>query len=317
MKKIAIGIILVMLVVLGVFLMNTNKEEDAQAEQYETWVRERRPLMVEREECEKKIDELQKEYDKNTIPRATTHVIFTDLDERVYKECRSVMKEFEYTGTLVVSPAQLPGQENCMSVKQFQKLTEAGWKVCVQWDESFSNERLWNAFKLELDMLDIRMGKQIYFPAGTYSSELDEQIADKGFSIIIREFKDGDEVTDFEYNEETWHVNAINFMSAQPKKWLKEVVAKQRNIVYTVTFLEEEVMYNADSFQRMLETFDEYVSNEELLVKDVLDAHEYYGDMLRDKDSEYKAKYEKEKKKIEKRIKEIDDMLKEIDEKYQ
>ena len=270
MKKIAISVILVLLVGFGVFLWKVSQVDRAQQETYEAWMQERRPLSVKKANYTQVLKKLNQEYENYTTPKATTHVLFTDLHEDVHKVCYPTMQEYGYTGTLILSTTQLPGQENCMTVQQFQELMEAGWMTCIQWDTTFSDKRAWNSFKLELETLGILQGEQIYFSQGTYSKELDEKITEMGFTIVISEYVDTESPLQSQYEEGLWHVGAMGAMTNQPKYWLREAVANKANVVYTVGFSLKHQLYNEESFRGMLNAFDQYESRNGLFVDDLL-----------------------------------------------
>ena len=124
-------------------------------------------LEVECRNIEKEIDELQVEADNRTSSKATTHIVFTDLNEKVYEECFPVMEKYEYTGTLAVSTKQLPGKKGCITVKQYQKMVEAGWKVCISWESAKDAEKWWKDLQKDLEELEVDYEKVIYFPQGT------------------------------------------------------------------------------------------------------------------------------------------------------
>ena len=317
MKKIAIGVILVLLVAFGFFYMKIQKEDRMQQQAYEKWVEERRPLTVKKVNYSNLLTKLEQEYENYTTPKGTTHILFTELHEDVYQVCYPLMKEYGYTGTLILSSVQLPGQENCMSMQQFEELLDAGWRTCIQWDEAFSGEQAWNSFRSELEAMDIQVGEQIYFPRETYSEELDERISDMGFVIVICEYTDTESPLQSEYEEGLWHIGAMGAMTSQPKYWLREAIANKANVVYTVGFNLEYEKYNAKSFQGMLNAFDQYEASGDLFVDDLFFAREHYYSRLAGVSPEYEEKYQKEKQGLEQQIADIDAQLKEIDEKYQ
>ena len=317
MKKIAISVILVLLAGFGVFLWKVSQVDRAQQETYEIWMEERRPLTVKKANYTQLLKKLEQEYENYTTPKATTHILFVDLYEDVYTVCYPMMQEYGYTGTLILSTTQLPGQENCMTVQQFQELAQAGWRTCIQWSEEFSDKRVWDSFQLELETLGILQGEQIYFPQGTYSQELDEKITEMGFTIAICEYMDEESPLQSQYEEGLWHVGAMGAMTTKPKYWLREAVANKANVVYTVGFSVEYQKYNEKSFTGMLNAFEEYEASNGLFVDDLIFAREHYYSRMTGVTPEYESQYQQEKQGLEERIAEIDAQLKEIDEKYQ
>lgn len=316
MKKIVLAVTIVLIAGLGIFLWTVNREDQAKDVAYETWMDMRRPLEVQKENLEQELKNLEQDYNDYTKPKATTQVLFTDLNEQVYSVCYPIMQEFEYTGTLVLSSTQLPGKEGCMSVEQFQELIEAGWNTCIQW-EGTSVNRWWNALKKELEKLNIQQGQEIYFPRDTYSESLDSRVSQMGFSIVICETEDTTSPLQKEHEEGIWHVGAMGCMTTQPKLWLREAVAQDANVVYTVGFQLEKQLYNEKSFRGMLKAFDEYVVSGDLLVCNTMLAREHYSSRLNGVAPEYEAKYQEDRANLEAQIADVKKQLEEIDAQYQ
>lgn len=317
MKKIVLIITLVLIAGLGVFLWKINKMDSAQDVKHEKWLDARRPYEVKRESLLQEIENLDDNYQETTSPRATTQILFTDLNEQVYSVCYPIMKGFSYTGTLVLSSAQLPGAEGCMSTEQFRELMEAGWDVCIQWEQEMLNKRWWRNYTVQLEGLGVAQGEILYFPKGSYSAELDTKAQELGFSIVVVEREDKESPLQAQYEEGLWHVGAMGSMTVQPKLWLREAVAADANVTYLVSFHIEKQLYNSQSFRGMLNAFEQYVTSKELVVCDILTAREHYKSRLNGIAPEQVATYEAERQNLESELAKVEKKLKELDKKYQ
>lgn len=317
MKKILFIITLVLIAGLGIFLWKINKMDSAQDSKHEKWLDARRPYEVKRETLTQKIENLDDDYQETTSPRATTQILFTDLNEQVYSVCYPIMKSYSYTGTLALSSTQLPGAEGCMSMEQFQELLKTGWDVCIQWESTTSNKKWWENFTKQLEEIGVTPGEIVYFPKGSYSADLDAKVQELGFSILIIEKEDKESPLQAEYEEGLWHVGAMGSMTVQPKLWLREAVAADANVAYLVSFSIANQLYNSQSFRGMLSAFEQYVVSKELLVCNTIVAREHYKSRLNGIAPEQVVAYEEERKKLESELAEVEKQLKKIDKKYQ
>ena len=314
-KLIYIGTI-ALVVALGLFLWGVKQEEKKEKARVEAWEKERRPLEVKKEKLEKELSELNREYQNFTMPKATTQFLFAELDPKLYSACYPLMKKMGYTGTLILSSTQLPGMEGCISTEQFQELVNDGWDVCVQWDDGQSVSRWWPKLQAELTKLKIKVGKAVYFPKGTYRTELDKNIQQMGFSIAICEKEDQESPLQSQYEEGVWHIGAMGIMTEKPKIWLMEAIGQDSNVAFVVGFKQEHQLYNAGTFERMLKLIQEYELSGDMLVYDIEKTREYYHSRENGISAEVEAAYQTEKARLEKEIQTVKAQLKEIDAQY-
>lgn len=279
-KKIVAVITLVLAVAMGFLIWSANKQERQETAQYEEMNEKRRPLVVKRGEIKQQIEDLEKEYEANKLPKGTTQVIFTGLERDVFSICYPIMKEFEYTGTLAISMTQLPGMEGLMSVEEFQHLIDEGWKVCVKWDTTTSVNSWWPQLQKQMKQLGLQPCPVVYFTTGTYSGALDAQLQQMGFSIVVHHGEESGSLIQLNDEEGLWHLGSVGLMGEKPKLRLTEAIAQKGNITYLVGFELEDEKYDERSFRSMLSYFDTYEANLELIVSDLEMARQHYRDRL-------------------------------------
>lgn len=301
-----------------IFLRIDETNQAEKTSQYNELYEQRRPLEVKKEDLEQELLDLEKAYEESKSPNGVTQIIFTELDKQVYTVCYPLMKEYGYVGVLALSPTELPGEKGCMSQKQFQELIEAGWDVCITWQEGIPVEEWWTNLQNKLMVLGIEKGQTLYFPKGMYNVELDEQISQLGFTIAMSDTVEEEKPLQFKYEEGVWHIGAVGLMSSRPKLWLREAVAQDANIAYLVGFDEQkkEELYNPNSFQKMLEAFGEYEDTGELIVTSITDAREHYYRRIAGLPEEVEFQYQSRKAEIEKELNQVKAKLKEIDAMY-
>ena len=315
-KKIIPIVTIVLAIGLFAFIWRVQRDEEQKAVQHEKLYEERRPLTVRQEQLEQELETLEKEYEKSKSPNAVVQVLFTDLNEQVYTQCYPIMKEYEYTGILTLSGAQLPGEEGCMTVEQFQELMDAGWKVAITWQKDAPVKQWWPNLQNRLTVLGIESSEAVYFPKDTYSAELDTTIQELGFSIAVVNKREEETPLQLQHEEGIWHIGAVGMMTSKPRLWLREAVAQDANLAYLIGFQLEEELYNEKSFRSMLNCFDEYEATDELITTTLDEAREHFRGRSVGVNPEIESQYQEKKAALEKELSEVKKQLEEIDAKY-
>lgn len=311
-KKIAIVATLILTVGLGIFLWSTSREEERLVVKQEQAETQKRPLVVKKQELEKKLNDLNKSYEAKRMPRGTAQIIFTGLEADVYNICYPIMKRFEYTGILALSLTQLPGMEGLMTEEQFQELLQEGWTICIKWDAEKPANSWWPQLQQQMQQLGIQQCSSVYFTTGTYSSKLDSQIVNMGFSVVVHHGENGS-LIQLNYEEGLWHLGAVGFMGEKPKLRMTEAITQKGNIVFLVGFQLEDELYNENSFVSMLSYFDTYEASQELLVSGVDEARQHYRDRSTAYEGDIEEAYKREKEAIEEELATVEAQLRDLE----
>lgn len=311
-KKVVTIATCVLVVVLGIFLWNVQREEQKQTQKVEELDDAKRPLSVKKNEIEQKMADLDNDYETGKMPKATAQVVFTDLKEDIYQICYPIMKEFGYAGILALTWNQLPGGEGLLTVEQFQQLLSEGWSVCVKWDTKTPVKEWWPKLQEQLKKLGMKESTVVYFENGDYKGSLDGQLQEMGFSIVIHHGEERDSLIQSNDEEGIWHLGAVGFMGEKPKLRLTEAVAQKGNITYLVGFELEEERYDERSFRSMMSYFDTYEANLELIVSDMETARQHYRDRLVSYEQAREETYKQERAALEAELAEVEAELKKI-----
>lgn len=314
-RKIGIVFLISVVSLLTLFLWESHEKEKAHILS-EKWESERRPIRVQKEKWERQLAELNEEYRILTEPKATTQIFFTDLNEQVYSVCYPRLKSMGYTGTLVLSAEQFPGEEDCMTLEQFRELLTDGWKICIGWPKEATTDSWWTTLKQKMNASQIERSSMIYFPHGSYKSELDGKIRQMGFSIVISEKIGVESPVQENYEEGLWHLGAMGYMEAKSKVQLIDAIGKDGNIIYLVSFGISNQLYESTPFRGMIGIFQEYQLGGDLLVCDTETAREYHKNKSNGISPEVVENYQKEKEVLENEIQKLEDQLRKIDAKY-
>lgn len=310
MKRLAIVLSVVLAGVLGILLLNEYQEEQAKVAQYEAREKEVRPLNVELGKLTPELQTLEREYTATREGIATTSVIFTDMDERIYTECYPLMKKRDYPGILAVSETMFPGTEGCMSVEHFQELIDAGWSICMVWDEEKPLESRLPALTALLEEMGMEPGNVMYFPNGTYSEEYDEELQNYGFTVAVHHGEDERQLVTSEDEDGIWHPGSVGLQGKEPKTRMKEAIAHKAHLIHVVGFHLDEELYQRRMFQSMMDYFYEYTEKNKLMVTNISDARREY----RNRASGYEQleeEYKKQKSVLEEKITSVEAEIKE------
>lgn len=315
-KLIIIGSI-ILVVILGLLIWKSQKDEQREASIHKEWSEKRLPLSVKKEQLEQQLKDLEEQYQSNVDAKGTSAIVFTDLNHQVYSVCFPIMKKYEVIGTLALSKNQLPGKDGCITEKEFAELMEAGWSTCVRWDKNSDVSKWWPNLQKELRSLGIEPGKQMYFPLDTYKEDLDAQLKEMGFNTAICERPDGESPLTSAYEEGIWHVGAMGFMGTQPKNWLRDAAAQDANVIYLVNFTDPDKMYEQDSFVGMMQSFDVYEASATLLLGNLDTIREHYRMRAIGMNPENEQQFNQEKAGLEEELADVKKKLAELDAQYQ
>lgn len=306
-----------LLVVLAIFCWRVSIKDSQNEKMYEKWQEERRNLEIEHRAIETKLEKLDEDFYAIATPKATSQIIFTDLDSRVYTQAYPLLDKKEYVGMLVFSEKNFPGEKGCITKKQYEELIKKGWSICVQWEEPEDAKTWWKDWEKKIKKLGNQSCEGVYCPKGTYDEKLDSILEELNFGYVIIEKEDKESPLQTGTKEDLWHIGAMGSMTSQPKKWLKEAVVQRANVGYLVSFSIENQIFEEETFGRMLSSFEEMVIAEELSILNVEQMTDYRENYLSYVDSNLSEKYFGERSELEKKLEEVQNKLDKIDEEYQ
>ena len=282
------------------FVFKTYKQNLLKEESYNSYVQKVTPLYDQLNKLEKELSNLEQEFSSAVVPKATAQIVFTELDERVYDVCYNLMKQRHFTGVLVLSNDQLPGESGCMSKEQFQELIEAGWTTCISIDDYVDVSADLPAFIEKLNENNIEVPNVLFISKGLNSFE--SRFESDEFSIVVYEGSNNSSVIQTSIGTKTWYLGAVGLRSSYAKRLLTEAVDYRGNLAFLVGYSQKSQMYNADYFINMLDELETHLKNGNLIVCSPTEAKEHYIARKSSKTQEEIEQYNSQKKEIEKEI---------------
>lgn len=308
LPKIALGLLLVLALILWINQRQVNEE----AKEALVLEEQLRPLNVKRQKLKKQLEELADGYEAGRRPKATTQILFTEPDARVYELCYPIMKEYGFVGVVALSAERLPGVENCMTEEQLTELIQAGWSICVRFDHATRLNAQWTSLKKQLKELNIEEPTTVYFATGVYNSGLDATIEKCGFSIAIHHGEEDLPLVQPNDEAGVWHLGSVGLRGNEPRLRFMEAIEAKANIITLVGFSLEEEMYVERSFRSMLDSCSEYVAKEELLLGNSEDARLHFQSRTVEAGEAEKQEYLKQKQTLEAELEEVEKQMEKL-----
>lgn len=308
LPKIALGLLLVLALILWINQRQVNKE----AKEALTLEEQLRPLNIKRQKLKKQLEELSDGYEADRRPKATTQILFTEPDARVYELCYPIMKEYGFVGVIALSAEQLPGTENCMTEEQLTELIQDGWSVCARFDNSTRLNAQWTSLQKQFKKYNLDDPTTAYFASGVYGKGLDAVVAQCGFTIAIHHGEEGLPLVQPNDEEGIWHLGSVGLKGHEPRLRFTEAIEAKANIITLVGFSVAEETYVEKSFRSMLDSCKQYVAKEELMVSGCEDARLHFKNRTQEAAEADKQAYLQQKQVLEAELAELEKQIEKL-----
>lgn len=234
--------------------------------------------------------------------RGTAEVIFPDPDEKVYSEIYPLMQENGYAGMLAIPVDYVLGEEGNLNAEQLRELAKAGWGICCYW-EADAKAGQYDSWKAKMQEEALPVERVIYFARDVYPPESMADLKESDVQVCVHHGEEGPLVTE-ELPEGIWEIGAIGIQGSQPRLYLEQAVSNKGNIAYTVSYDDEEEMFETDVFQSMLTYFQNYEEEGNLVVLTVKEALDYRREAV-DKEEQWSKENETRIEELEAQIEEL------------
>lgn len=305
-------LILLLAGIIVLMLWRERTEQSRQQKEYGQKEEQLRPLRVKRTQLGQELDKLEDEYTllvSGTTGTAT--VLFTDLDERIYTELYPTMEEYGFVGMLAISSEYLPDGEGRMTSEQIHELMDAGWGCCPTWQTGGDLQSV-QYLETVLTGFGVSPSYTVYFEEGAYSQSCDAELAAAGYTAVIHHGEEGLALVTSEVSGEVWHPGAVGLQGNEPRFRLEDAVEDKGNIIFTVSYVREDEMYESDPFVSMLDYLEQYSSESKLMVTLPGAAREYYQGVARDAETQIEE-YNQKKEELESQLQDIEEQIKAVE----
>lgn len=300
------------LLIVAVILWANQKHEDKEAKEAFALEEQLRPLTIKRNKLKQQLEELERTYEAERRPRATTQILFTDPDARVYEVCYPIMKEYGLSGVIALSADRLPGEGNCMSEEQLKELIQAGWGVCARFNNAARLSGQWTSLKQEFKKYNLNEPTTVYFKSGVYNKGLDAAIEQCGFTIVVHHGEEGLPLVQPKDEAGVWHLGSVGIKGHEPRLRFTEAIEGKANIITLVGFSVAEEMYVEKSFRSMLDSCKQYVAKEELMVGSCEDARVHFQNRTQEAAEADKQAYLQQKQVLEAELAELEKQIEKL-----
>ena len=302
-------LIVAVLVAIGLFY---NKTRVADAEMQKELIRIHDavdPLLNERLNLHYDVEQLNRSYAEESLGTSTAEIIFTSIDSRLYTKAYPILKKYDMTGIMALSVDSMPGEGNNISYFDFKSLVESGWIYCVICTDPANFDEWLEQMQNRINFFYLTMPEVIYFPEKTYSHDLDEKIAEAGFSVVIHH---GEERLPILISESTsdglWHPGAVP-LNKNTITNIADAYNARANIIYTVSFdaLASD-KFDTSNFTTYVRVINAYMNLKYIYYTDILSARASFVENEK-RVEKLTAEYEARKTELEAKIISVDDEL--------
>ncbi len=305
MKRIRkVGTIAFLVCSIGIFSVlfwRERKTEKQQEENYLVLQGQVRILERERNRIKSELGRLKTEYDEEFRGMGSAVVLFTDLNENIYRDMFPKMKKAGYVGVMALPVDRFCDQKNGMNKEQIGELIDEGWKCCFKWQKDKEPEEWLEEGAAISKELGIARPDAVYFPYGTYEGGIDDFLSKKGIKTAIHHGEEKQSLVAIDLDKEIWHPGAVGLKGNDVYQLFLEAIDHNGNIIFTIGSDSPDEQYSQEDFDAMLEFFFRYGDIGELMVTDLQGAWEYHKGLADSKASSLKP-YGEKKKELEKEL---------------
>lgn len=152
MKKVTVFLIAVVVAIAFAFLVPAMlQKEQAQKREAERIARIReeqleqlRPLMSEKQTLQRAINKANSALAGDQKQAGMTAILYRSPSQQLQEDVLKLMNTYGIRGTILITPQAFPGQEGYLSVNELQRLTDAGWDLCVPYMDEDALAQLLN-----------------------------------------------------------------------------------------------------------------------------------------------------------------------------
>ena len=180
------------------------------------------------------------------------------------------------TGTICLSPTDLPGMEGNITMDEFSEMIEAGWSTALYVSHKGASDiaNYLSMAKAELSQVGIDMPNTAYFISGAYSADHDGSLMSHGIRNVIHHEESGYNLIGTDLESGMWRVGDIGWnTTGVANSAFTALLAGSGNLVFSIGFSENDKssqffgdeMGNA-AFSRMLDKFRDCVRSDDMRV---------------------------------------------------
>lgn len=196
MKKIITIVLAGLVVITGVFAYINGKRQAEQNKEMEDVSNLLLQYNAEKKSIERDIEKAWEEYDELLAGGDCCFTLFVDdITHNLMNNAYPTIMDYGYSATVVMSDLQIPTDDGCITKKDYDKLTEAGWDFAIGTGEldltgEDSVKVLEGYIKDYSDKLTeagFDVPKTFCFNHGQYDEKYTDVLLDNGFEVVRHE----------------------------------------------------------------------------------------------------------------------------------
>ena len=300
---------LCLLLLIGLLIVEI---QDRESKQHRALVlQQAEPLERQRDELIARRDRLEREYYDQDLGQATEQLLFLELDPLLMEEVFPKLQERQITGVLGLYADNFPGDEGKLSPEELQNLLDAGWEICLVYQEGESFSAWDKAMTERLRREGLSKPETLYFPENSYDPTLEAQILSCGYRTVVQFGKNRMKTQDGNAADGLWFIGADPWNYAGVKDSLTDLVRTGGEHCYTVRFSAGREEYETIPFVNMLDFVETFRKNESLVITGFARAWELH-DSNQNRQKAAEEAWRQEDRELQQQIMELNQQLHEI-----
>lgn len=304
-KKIMAVFAVAVAVMVTVMLWMDDKGQQKKEAQLQVLAEQAGLLEAEKQRLQNELGRLEREYEIRMKGMATEEILVTELDDILYTDMYPLMKEYDAFGILALSEKEFPGENGKITEKQFQKMMADGWSYCLAWDGTGRLADWLDRMKERLEGLKLKLPGAVYICNDAYTKEMDSVLLDYGITAAVCQWNGGAAEIVSGTGEDVWTLSSYPWNTSGVKSVIHELVRSKGNLTFTVSFTQQNDLYQREYYRNMLSFIADYRNTEELMVTDFAEARaiRQAADLTR---RETQQELEEKREELQSRIAETD-----------
>lgn len=284
MKKIIYtSIMIILAVILACILLQDRFKSYGDTEVVDALNDELHAIAKERQALNDELSELTTRQQSSDRGLGTVSIVFTQIDSFVYTHAYPNLIENGFVAALGLSPDSLPGLSGCISDDQFDELISEEWSTFLVYDGKSPISNWLISMKKLLREKHIDMPSVIYFPAESYSKELDEVLEQYDIEIILHHGEENLPVITTTVDSDFFRISSVGWTDANAPSRTQSAMNRGGSLAFIVGSEhtdEKHEKYKDASFSNMMEKLSNWVTSDTLIVTDLLSSRDYRAGVI-------------------------------------
>ena len=265
---VTVAIILVVALTIGLgAVLVANEIRSTEAEEREReFINEITELNIRKAELHNEYSSIRDNIQLKIPCGANATIIFLEVDSPLYDVVFPITGQSSLllSGTMCLSPEQLPGDEGKITMKQFEEMLAFGWCTAIYYDGKADLSEYLSSMRALLEARGIEMPNTVFFEYLSYSPDYDELLVASGIRHAVHHGEGGVPLIDTSTDNALLRPGVVGWNTPnQQKSFLEDIYDSKGCAAYCVSFkanfTERYLNVNDDEYTEKLSRMMSYI----------------------------------------------------------